>query len=826
MSCFLSSVSRAAVVCALSFFPAPLLADSFYIFGSSINTDSQFLTGTQSGYIVAGGQLATSGTGVTLGVSTGPEMIVTNNGTIFSGNRAIDTTSNVTGNIAVVNKGYMTAADDTFRLNGAFAAGRLYLENTGSMFASGGQVLDFDAAVAASADVTIMNRGLITSGTGGSDAIRFGGGTIGLYNFGTIQSLAGDKHAIAIDTDSNIDTLVTLNIRNFEGGLITSGDDVIKIAGTPASTSTAQIYITNEGTIRATGMGQGINLGVLVSTGLSTMISNRATGLITTADNDAIAAGMKTIIHNYGQIVANYTVVSADAQSYSGVKFDGVSGTVNNYDGALISGSYHGIKVSGDGNAVAIYNSGTIIGRNGAGVSSNGVAPVENWGTITGRSDAAASFGDGDGIAIEHVGTITNYGVIQGLGSRGTRPGDTLPSTSEGIAIGGGVITNFGGGVHAGLISGANNGILAAGNNLGSIYGALTVTNYGTIQGLDGYGIQVINDAGFSTTITNYGTISGTTAAVAMGNGNDLFVYATGSSVVGAVLGQGGTDTFRLGWMMGSFDLSLLGDTATYRGFEKFDLAVDSIWTVTGTSSFSGATSVSGASLILDNASLASSVVSVAGAPAAIAVLSGTGTVGGLVAGHGAIIAPGDTYEALAYNYYYPTLTTDKIGTLNVAGNAAFADGSTYAVSVNSAGQSDRIAVTGSTTLASGSTVAVTAASGTYDFRQTYTILTSAGGVSGTFGSVSSNFAFLTPTLSYDATDVFLTLTRNDAAFASVASSPNARGAAAAAEAGGPGTALYQAVVGGSPETAQAAFQTLSGEAQASAGSNAFNTNQ
>ncbi len=49
-------------------------------------------------------------------------------------------------------------------------------------------------------------------------------------------------------------------------------------------------------------------------------------------------------------------------------------------------------------------------------------------------------------------------------------------------------------------------------------------------------------------------------------------------------------------------------------------------------------------------------------------------------------------------------------------------------------------------------------AAGSYANSTTYTIVRATGGVSGTYAGVTSNFAFLTPTLSYDANDVFLTL--------------------------------------------------------------------
>lgn len=807
-----SSASRLTLVCALACAPVPVLAASFTVPSGSTSTTAQTLTGTQTGTIDAGGTLATSGSAVTFGVGT--NLVLTNAGTLTSGNRALDTVSGVTGLVTVTNSGTITATDDGFRINGTFASGTLLLTNSGTISSTGGQALDFDKATATSASVTINNSGsLLTSGSGGSDAVRLGGGTIALTNSGTIATTTAGKRAIKFDSASNIETLTSFTLTNTATGLISGTDDAIKIAGNAGSTSAAVITIDNAGTIRSTAGGQGIDLGDLVSTNLKITITNQSTGLITASDNDGVKAGMNTVVNNYGTISSNYTTTSADAQNFSAVKFDGASGTVHNYAGGVISGAYHGIKASGLTDNITVINDAgaTITGRNGSGVNSNGTGSVLNYGTITGSFDAAASFGDGDGVDIDGIGTITNYGTIQALGSKGTKPGETKPSTSEGIAIGGGTIVNGSATVRTALISGANNGILADNSNSGDIFGALTVTNYGTIQGLNGYGIQIVNAAGtYSNTITNYGTITGTTFAVAMGNGNDLFVYEGGSSVTGAVMAQGGTDTLRLGEVSGTFNLNLLGDAATYQGFEILDIQSGSAWTLTGTSTFSGNTTVTGASLTLNNASLASSFVTVSGSGS---LLAGTGTIGGLAAASGSTISPG--------------LTAGTIGTLNVNGAASFASGSTYAVTVNSAGASDRLAVTGKTVLSSGTTVAVQALSGSYaNFSQPYTILTSAGGVSGTFGQVTSNMAFLTPVLSYDANDVYLALNRNDVSFASVTTTANARNAANAVQAGGSGTALYQALITGTVASAQSAFQLLSGEAQASLGNTLYNQNQ
>ena len=90
------------------------------------------------------------------------------------------------------------------------------------------------------------------------------------------------------------------------------------------------------------------------------------------------------------------------------------------------------------------------------------------------------------------------------------------------------------------------------------------------------------------------------------------------------------------------------------------------------------------------------------------------------------------------------------IGTFTVTGNVAFTPASNFLVNANAAGQASKLAVGGTATL-SGGTVEVLAQRGTFAPSTQYTILTAAGGLGGTtFGSVTSDLAFLTPSLSYD----------------------------------------------------------------------------
>ncbi|SDR62439.1 outer membrane autotransporter barrel domain-containing protein [Rhizobiales bacterium GAS113] len=229
-----------------------------------------------------------------------------------------------------------------------------------------------------------------------------------------------------------------------------------------------------------------------------------------------------------------------------------------------------------------------------------------------------------------------------------------------------------------------------------------------------------------------------------------------------------------------------------------------------GIDTYTGATTVSAGTLIV-NGSIASSAVTVAGG----AVLGGGGTVGALTVQGGATVTP-----SRAGGFVVPG--GSPFATLNVSGNVTFAPGSTFLVGVNAAGQSDKLLAAGTATL-QGGTVQVQAASGMYMPTTRYTLLTANGGVSGTFASLttSTNLAFLTPTLSYDANDVFLGFTPTKT-FPSVAITRNQATTAAAVQALGLGNPVYNVVLNQSVAGARQAFDALSGEVHASAVTAAF----
>ena len=224
-----------------------------------------------------------------------------------------------------------------------------------------------------------------------------------------------------------------------------------------------------------------------------------------------------------------------------------------------------------------------------------------------------------------------------------------------------------------------------------------------------------------------------------------------------------------------------------------------------GTSSYSGATTVNNGLLTVNGDISSSSGVTVNSG----GTVGGNGTFPSIALGSGASAAPGNS-----------------IGTMHVTGNIGFNGGSTYQVEVTStANDSDKIIATGTATLDPGAQVVVTAATGSYAASTQYTILTAAS-VSGTFNpAVTTNFAFLTASLSYDPTNVYLTLLNPGASggggavdFCSVAASANQCNTARAVQAGGPGNGLYDAILTQTAAGARQAFDALSGEIYAGLG--------
>lgn len=349
---------------------------------------------------------------------------------------------------------------------------------------------------------------VVSSGTAVSITAQSSG--VAITNSGTISDTVSGKRAITM-----AGTIQNTTITNYAGATISAtGDDAIHGGSSGTKITGGTILIDNSGTIEALGTtsstnGQGIDLDNTSGT-VSIIIDNRAGAVISAADSDGIRPGENAIVNNWGTIVGSS--VNGDTGN-DGIDFQShATGTVNNYAGATISGARHGITGSGN---LTVYNAGSIIGNQGSGINldtTSGTTTIVNaaGGLITGNASGTS---DGDGIDVDYLVNITNYGTIRATGT-------WTGGLSEAITVGGGVITN------SGLITSVQRAITVDNSNDGNAYAPTTIINQatGTIIGNNGQAIAITDT--FSDTIINAGLIVG---SVATGGGGDIL---TNSGVI------------------------------------------------------------------------------------------------------------------------------------------------------------------------------------------------------------------------------------------------------------------------------------------------------
>jgi uncharacterized protein with beta-barrel porin domain len=720
-------VSRLTIVAVVSSLgtPLPAFAASFNVGPGVADNVAKTVSNNDIGTIAATGSLVAATAIIWTGGSASPGVVITNSGTITGTTRALDSGGALgTGSITVNNNAGATITangNDGWRINNNVSNGTITLNNAGTFVSNGGQALDWAAVVSSTASIRINNAvsGIIRSTA--DDAIRPGSGNIQITNSGLIEttSAGGNRRGINLNHSGSIANVTQFRVTNNAGASILSGDDTIRVTAATLNAVSGTFVIDNAGIIRSSS-GQAIDFDNLTQA-TSISIINRATGMIQSNGADAMKPGNGASVTNFGQIISNATVgtlfdgVNRPAGN-DGIDFGARSGTVTNASGGLISGFRHGITVDA-GNSVTVVNEagGTIIGRNGSGFGSDGSGTVTNYGLISGdNTNGGTTMNvDGDGVDIDGIGTVTNYGIIRGTGASGVDTGGRT-NGSEGIALGGGTIVNAAGA----LISGANAGILVDDGANGSAFGATTITNAGTIQGLNGFGIRFVGN--FNDVITNTGTISGSNGlAIDMGAGNDTLNLGTGSNIIGQIDGGVGTDTI---------NLAGVGSLTNTANFELLNVQSGS-WTLTGTQTFASGTTVSSGANLFVNGTLNGPLSVLSGG-----LLGGTGTVGNTTVS--GTLSPGNS-----------------IGTLTVQGNLVLTSAATYLVEVSATG-TDRTNVAGTATLG-GAGLSLSLAPGGVFGR--FTILNAAGGIVGTFGGISASSNIAT-TLSYDANNVFVDL--------------------------------------------------------------------
>ena len=408
---------------------------------------------------------------------------------------------------------------------------------------------------------TVSSTGTLSvSGSGNAITLGATSGTTTISNSGSILQ-TGTGRTIRNNTSGT----PAISITNASGALIQSADaDTIR-----ADVAGSSWTINNSGIIRSLNPSaagsQALDFDA-VTTGVVS-ITNNVGGQILAFAADAIRPGANATVTNFGTIAATLNPADADPGS-DGVDTQARSG-VTVINSGTITGR-HGITGGAASSSVLFTTTvtnnvgGTIQALNGSGINLDGfnanqTATIFNHGTIIGEATLPAH--DGDGIDVDGLAFITNTGLIRSRNAFG--------STSEGITVGGGTITNSGtieGLVASGNTTSVGRGITLTGNDITTgpltgtreaIYGNATVTNQagGLIRGDSDSGIAVEGPAsGFTVTIDNQAgaTIQGggaSAAAIRTGADDDTVTNAgtiDGSSSGKAIDLGGGHNTLKV----------------------------------------------------------------------------------------------------------------------------------------------------------------------------------------------------------------------------------------------------------------------------------------
>ncbi|GAU85522.1 chaperone protein DnaJ [Bosea sp. BIWAKO-01] len=750
---------------------------------------------------------------------------------------------------------------------GTLATGTL---TVGALVLSSGSQLDFDLGLpnlpaGSGSDRVDVTGNLTLAGTlNVANAGGFGGGIYRLFNYGgtltnngvVLGTLPGGVSAGDLSVQTSVSSQVNLvnsnglTLKFWDGGAAGNANNGAIDGGAGIWSATSGNWTNQDGSINAPAapapgfmVFQGTAGIVTVDTSLGAV---SATGMQFDANGYRIEGGALALSGTQAIIrVGDGTTGGASYVATIASNLTGASELVKTDFGTLVlsgTNSYTGgtllnagtLSVSADGN----------LGQAAGGLAFNGgVLRVTGTSfTSTSRTVSWGSNGGGFDIA-DAANSFTLSQALSGTGGLAKLGAGTLVLTGTNSHTGGTTISagtlQVGAGSTTGEITGAvvNNGRLAFNRSdsvtfAGAISGSGALTQMGsgtlTLTGANSYtggtaisaGTLQIGDGGttgaISGNVANSGTlafkrsdlvafsgqISGTGALKQLGTGTlnltGVNTYSGGTTITAGTL-RGSATSFGSGAILNNAALVIDQNSDAQfanaiNGNGRFTKTGTGSLNLTGTSTLSGPTTIAAGRLAV-NGSLANSAVTVESG----ATLGGNGTIGRLNVLSGGIVAPGNS-----------------IGTLTVNGNVLFAPGSIYQVEVNGAGQSDQIISTGTITV-SGATLAIAAISGSMPPSARFKLFDAAGGVSGQFNSVTSNFAFLTTGLSYDASQTYLTIARNDASFGSVGQTRNQTSLGAAGERLGTGNPVYDAIVKLDAPSARQAFDALSGEVHASA---------
>jgi autotransporter-associated beta strand protein/T5SS/PEP-CTERM-associated repeat protein len=672
------------------------------IFDPSLGTPTATVTGPGSTWNVGGSGLTVGG-----GRTGGPGALIIANGGVINSTTSttIGDAANGSSSVVVTGAGSVFNAFNSLAIGGpGCGCGPL----VGTLTVADGGVVNSPGSTSIAAGST-LNLG--TGGLAGAivtPAIANDGQIAA--NFTDTLTLAAAVSGAGALSKAGSGTLILTGSNSYTGGTTITGGTLQlgnggasgSIAGNVANNGTFAINrsdtFTFGGVISGTGAFAQIGPGTTILTAANTHSGGTAinSGVLAVADDPNLGAASGGLSFSGGtlQFLSGFTTNRAVTLNAGGGTFDtnGNSPTL----GGTISGSGAFTKIG----------SGTLTL---SGSSSYAGGTAINAGTL--QAGAANAFAPGSAFTVASGATLNLAGFNQTIGS---------------LAGAGSVMLGS-----ATLTTGTDNTSTTFSGTISGT-GGLTKISSGTLtlSGANTYSGGTTLAAGTLRLASNQAL--GTGALTTAGSVVD---YANGVTITNPIVLNSNTT-----------QLQVTAGTATQAGViselngpRPLEKIGGGTLVLTANNTYSGPTTISAGTLIV-NGSIANSAVTVNPG----ATLAGTGAVGAITVTSGATFAPGAAVTS---------------GAMTVAGNLAFQSGALYLVQVNPSTASSTTVTAGGAAALAG-TVQAVFASGRYTTRS-YTILSAAGGRSGTFSSLTtSNLPTgFTASLGYTATDAILNLT-------------------------------------------------------------------
>lgn len=716
---------------------------------------------------------------------------------------------------------------------GSGGSGTLNVQNGATASNTGTLRIGNSAGSTGIATITGTNSNLTSSGTlyVGNE----GTGTLNIQNGGAVSSAVTIRIGEAVTTGIGTVTVNGTNSILTSSGIMyvgNAGTGTLNVQNGAKARSTANSVsighaATGSGTVTVDGVGSELTAAVTLNVG------NLGTGTLTVQNGGTATAVDSIYIGTLAGANSTTTITGAGSKLQSaGVLFLGHNGTgiLNIENGGKIEVSQMRLGSAANGDGTLNITNGGILNTIGRGY----LGYVGNTNTTANISGAGSQWN---------------------LGAANLYISEAAITTASVTISNGGQVNNFSGVI--GNDAGSDGALTVTGagslwNNTASAYvgysgvGTLTISNGGQVKsdiGIVGYltgsnGTALINGAGSSwdnrfvviggaaagtATLSDGGRISASESITIGNNATSTGVLNIGASSVNPAAAAGALDTKNIIFGTGTgtivfnhTDLNyivssnisgngtlnflagttkLTGDNTGFTGRVLGNSAVEVTSGITdidsNSAAFAGTTDIVGGVLRVNGSLGGTTTISGTGR------LQGNGTLTDLIVDNGGTVAPGNS-----------------IGTTNVV-NAIFNPGSVYEVEVNAAGQSDLIDATGTATLNGGTVRAI--AFPDYRVDQPYTILTAALGVAGTFDNATDDFLFLDSSLTYDANNAYLTLTRSGPNMESMARTRNQKSVAGVIDGGNINNAGVAALVASqTQEELWLGLDALSGEIHAS----------